>query len=734
MRVPVGGLRSYCDPGLSPEELGERLSLAGLELGQIEAVGVGSPEAFVVGRVLEVEPHPDADRLTVCRVDDGGGEPRTIVCGAPNVAVGQTVAVARPGATMPDGTRLGEATLRGVRSSGMILAEDELGIGEDHTGIVVLGDGPSPGTPLAAVLPPAERVLALGFSPNRPDCMAVYGVGREVHALTGAPLAKDPAATEAEPHGDDRVEDHAAVEIDRDVCLRFTARVFDDVTIGPSPPWLKQRLTAAGQRPISNVVDITNYVMLAVGQPLHAFDLDRVRGARIVVRRAADGERMTTLDGVERTFDREMALVCDAEGPSGIAGVMGGQVSEVSGETTRVLMEAATWVGPNILRTSSRLGLRTEASARFERQLHPELAMAAQRLAAKLMVELCGARLVRGTFDAYPRPPEPRRVRLRLPPGTPRPGPGGPPPEGPGAPLARRRRPAGGRRDRGGGPDPRPRQAPHDPPLETPGRGPADPGPALAPAARGRAPRPGGERGRLLQLHRAGHPRAAAAGRAAAAPPGEPAQRGAERDASAAAARSARHRLPQHRSRARRPRALRVRPRLRAARGGERGRRRRRTGARAGARAPPPRRAAHRGPARHLALAAAPGGLLRGAGAGRGAARGGRGGVARGARTATVPASGARRERPRRRARARLDRRAPSAGDSGVGARRRRGRGLRARPRRGRRAGARRRPVRRLLEFSGRPPGHRGRRPGRRARRRGARRRPARGRRAARGR
>jgi phenylalanyl-tRNA synthetase beta chain len=414
MRVPVGWLRSYCDPGLSAEELGERLSLAGLELGQIEATGVGSPEAFVVGRVLEVESHPDADRLTVCRVDDGGDEPRTIVCGAPNVAAGQTVAVARPGATMPDGTRLGEATLRGVRSSGMILAEDELGIGEDHTGIVVLGDGPSPGTPLEAVLPVAERVLDLEISPNRPDCMAVYGVAREVHALTGAPLAGDPTATDAEPRGADRVEDHAAVEIDPGVCLRFTARVFEDVAIGPSPPWLKQRLTAAGQRPISNVVDITNYVMLAFGQPLHAFDLDQVRGARIVVRRAAEGERMTTLDGVERTFDSQMALVCDAEGPSGIAGVMGGQVSEVSGATTRVLMEAATWVGPNILRTSSRLGLRTEASARFERQLHPELAMAAQRLAAKLMVELCGARLVPGTLDAYPEPPQARRVRLRL--------------------------------------------------------------------------------------------------------------------------------------------------------------------------------------------------------------------------------------------------------------------------------------------------------------------------------
>ena len=174
--------------------------------------------------------------------------------------------------------------------------------------------------------------------------------------------------------------------------------------IGPSPLWLKQRLMAAGQRPISNVVDITNYVMLTTAQPLHAFDLDEVRGRRIIVRRAEDGEKMTTLDGVERTFSSDMALVCDAEGPSGIAGVMGGQISEVSDSTTRVLMEAATWVGPNIMRTSKALGLRTEASARFEKQLHPEQAIAAQRLAARLMVELCGARMVPGTIDAYPQP------------------------------------------------------------------------------------------------------------------------------------------------------------------------------------------------------------------------------------------------------------------------------------------------------------------------------------------
>ncbi len=364
--------------------------------------------------MLAAEKHPDADRLTVCEVDDGSGKPRTIVCGAPNVAAGQTVAVALPGATMPDGTKLGEAKLRGVKSSGMILAEDEVGIGDMHEGIMVLADDLAAGSPLRDALPIADEVLELEITPNRPDCLSVYGVAREVHAATGAVLAEDPTDADAAPTGDDTAEDHASVEIaDPDICLRFTARVFEDVKIGPSPEWLKQRLTAAGQRPISNVVDITNYVMLTCGQPLHAFDLDEVRGNAIVVRRAEAGERMVTLDDVEREFDPEMALVCDADGPSGIAGVMGGQISEVSDKTTRVLMEAATWVGPNILRTSKALGLRSEASARFEKQLHPDNAIAAQRLAARLMTELCGARMVPGTIDAYPEPVEPRVVGLR---------------------------------------------------------------------------------------------------------------------------------------------------------------------------------------------------------------------------------------------------------------------------------------------------------------------------------
>ncbi len=413
MRVPVAWLKEYCDPGSSAEEIADTLTMSGLKLERLHRVGVGDPEQFVVGEVLSAEPHPDADRLTVCSVNVGHGT-QTIVCGAPNVAAGQKVAVALPGAVMPDGSTLGKARLRGVESHGMILAEDEVGIGEDHEGIMVLAEHAEVGVPLAEHLPIVDEVLELEITPNRPDAMGVYGVARDLHAATATLLAPDPTDADAEPSGDDRAEDHASVEIaDPEICLRFTARVFEDVKIGPSPLWLKQRLMAAGQRPISNVVDITNYVMLTTAQPLHAFDLDRVRGRSIIVRRAEEGETMTTLDGVERTFSSDMALVCDAEGSSGIAGVMGGEISEVSDSTTRVLMEAATWVGPNIMRTSKALGLRTEASARFEKQLHPEQAIAAQRLAARLMVELCGARMVPGTIDAYPQPVEPRVVALR---------------------------------------------------------------------------------------------------------------------------------------------------------------------------------------------------------------------------------------------------------------------------------------------------------------------------------
>ena len=414
MKVPFSWLREYCEPGLTAEEVAELLSMRAVEVERVATVGPPSPDGFVVGQVLAAEQHPNADRLTVCTVDAGDGE-RTIVCGAPNVAAGQTVAVALPGAVMPGGEKLGKAKLRGVESAGMILAEDELELGEDHEGIMVLGDlGLAPGTALTEVIPVTEQVLELDLNPNRSDCLGVYGVAREVHAITGAPLAPPPWEEDAEPTGSGSVEDVAAVTVEApELCPRFTARAFTGAAIGPSPLWLRARLAAAGQRPISNVVDVTNYVMLLVGQPLHAFDLERVPGGELIVRTARPGERMTTLDGVERELEEETVLVCDREQATGIAGVMGGQVSEVSEGTGRVLLEAATWNGPNILRTSAVLGLRSEASTRFEKQLHPELAIRGQCVASRLICELAGAELLPGTIDVATEPPAPHVIALR---------------------------------------------------------------------------------------------------------------------------------------------------------------------------------------------------------------------------------------------------------------------------------------------------------------------------------
>ena len=411
MRVPIEWLHEYCAPTLDARALADRLAMTGTEVERVEHHGVGALERFVVGRVLEAGPHPNADRLSLCRVDIGDGETAQIVCGAPNVRAGHTVAVARPGAVMPDGTKLKAAKLRGIESQGMILAEDELAIGTEHDGIMVLDGLLEPGHELADVLPLATDVLVLEITPNRPDCLAIYGVAREAHAATGAPLSKPPWAED--PGAPGPVE-AASIEVRcPELCPRFTARVFENVTIGPSPPWLKARLMAAGQRPISNVVDITNYVMLLTGQPLHAFDLDRVAGQELVIRRAHAGEPVQTLDGQTRILDEEMVVIDDAEGPTSIAGVMGGARSEVAPDTTRVLMEAANWIGPNIHRTSLALGLRSEASSRNEKQLQPEQTLEAQAVATQLMIELAGATVRPGTIDVGGPGPPPITIRLR---------------------------------------------------------------------------------------------------------------------------------------------------------------------------------------------------------------------------------------------------------------------------------------------------------------------------------
>jgi phenylalanyl-tRNA synthetase beta chain len=418
MRVPLPWLREYCDPALDTRAIEERLTMTGTKVEAIHHHGVGAPDHFVVGRVLSAEQHPDADRLKVFSVDLGQErqEPATIVCGAPNVAAGQTVAVARPGAVMPGGAKLGAAKLRGILSEGMILSESELEIGGASAGIMVLegqnGDAPpTPGTPLAQVLAIEMDVLELEITPNRPDCLGVYGVARELHAATGAPLEPEPWSRDPGSAGE--LTGAAVSVLCPELCPRFTARIFEGVSIGPSPAWLKARLSAAGQRPINNVVDITNYVMLLTGQPLHAFDLDRVAGATLTVRRARDGERIDTLDGQTRTLDGEMVVIEDAQGPTSIAGLMGGLRSEVQQDTCRVLMEAASWNGPNIHRSSWALALRSEASSRFEKGLAPEQCMHAQVLAAALMIECAGASLAPGTIDiGSPAPPAPE-IRLR---------------------------------------------------------------------------------------------------------------------------------------------------------------------------------------------------------------------------------------------------------------------------------------------------------------------------------
>jgi phenylalanyl-tRNA synthetase beta chain len=360
--------------------------------------------------VLEAGKHPNADRLQLCTVDVGEAEPRQIVCGAWNFGAGATVAVALPGALLPDGRTLERARLRGAVSDGMILSEQELELGAESSGILVLEDDYDPGTPLADVLPVSDRVLEAEVTGNRPDLLSVYGLAREVAALyelqLSAPPGRDP-----EPAGDEPLD----VRIDDpDGCPRYVARLFRDVRIGPSPLWLRARLTASGVRAISNVVDVTNYAMLALGSPLHAFDQSKLAGGRIVVRRAAPGEEVRTLDGNARKLDTSDLVIADAGRAVALAAIMGGLESEVTEATTEVLLEAANFEPVGILKTSERLGLRTEGSNRWEKGVDPHLAGQAAVLATELIVSLAGARYV-GHADVHGELPAPPTIRLRPP-------------------------------------------------------------------------------------------------------------------------------------------------------------------------------------------------------------------------------------------------------------------------------------------------------------------------------
>jgi phenylalanyl-tRNA synthetase beta chain len=412
MRVPLAWLREYVPTDVPSADLAARLAISTCEVERIDYRGVpdvdGNLDLYRVGQVLEAGKHPNADRLQLCRVDVGEAEPRQIVCGAWNFGAGATVAVALPGAVLPGGQKLERASLRGLVSDGMILSERELELGTDHTGILVLDDGAEAGTPLADVLPLGEEVLEVEVTGNRPDLLSVYGLAREVAALYGLDLAPPPGR-DPERSGDEPVD--VQVE-DLEGCPVYVGRLFREVAVGPSPPWLKARLFAAGMRPISNVVDATNYVMLALGNPTHAFDHDTLAEGRIVVRRARPGEELTTLDGNLRRLEPSDLLIADAERPVGLAGIMGGQETEVTDATTTVLLEAANFEPVTILKSSERLGLRTEGSNRWEKGVDPYLASQAARLATELLVELAGARWT-GEADVRGELPPPPVAGLR---------------------------------------------------------------------------------------------------------------------------------------------------------------------------------------------------------------------------------------------------------------------------------------------------------------------------------
>ncbi|HET8542058.1 MAG TPA: phenylalanine--tRNA ligase subunit beta [Anaeromyxobacter sp.] len=421
MRISLAWLAEYVDLGdLSPEDLARRLTAVGLEVEAIERTG-GGLEGVVAARIVAAEPHPNADKLSVTRVETGKGEPLQVVCGARNWQVGDVVPLATVGATLPGGQRIEKAKLRGVESSGMLCSAKELGLAEDASGLLLLDRKAAPGTPIAKALGLEDVLLEVNVTPNRPDCLSHVGIAREVAALLGKratlPATRLPAeglSSGAKAREGAAAKDAVKVRIeDPERCARYAARVVEGVKIAPSPPWLARRLEACGVRSISNVVDATNFVLLELGHPLHAFDLDKVAGHEIVVRTARPGEKLTTLDGKERELSVEDLLIADRDRGSALAGVMGGGDSEISAGTTRVLLESAWFQPGGVRRTARRHGLKTEASYRFERGADPGMVIPAIDRCAALIAELAGGAVLRGVVDAHPRKVRAPAVKLR---------------------------------------------------------------------------------------------------------------------------------------------------------------------------------------------------------------------------------------------------------------------------------------------------------------------------------
>ncbi len=410
MKVSLSWLKDYVPIEMDSADLAEALTMVGLE---IESVSdrYRYLETVYVGRIDAIAPHPDADKLRLCRVDTGRRK-ISVVCGAPNIKTGMLSPIALPGTEFPEGFVLEKSVIRGQASEGMLCSEGELGLGADRSGIMVLDPSLSVGDRLASALALSDTVFEIEITPNRPDCLSVIGVAREIAAILKVRL-KYPDFTLIDKGN--QIAERTSVTIEApDHCPRYVARLLEDIKVKPSPFWLQERLLSVGLRPINNMVDVTNFVLMETGQPLHAFDFDNLAEDRIVVRTASKGETFVTLDKKERVLDSETLMICDGQKAVAVGGVMGGLNSEIEDRTTRVLIESAYFNPVSIRRTSKRLGLSTDAAYRFERGVDPAGQIRAANRAAKLMAELGGGRLVSGLIDEYPRRQSAKRLKLSV--------------------------------------------------------------------------------------------------------------------------------------------------------------------------------------------------------------------------------------------------------------------------------------------------------------------------------
>jgi len=410
MKVSLSWLSAYVPIPGDVSRLAEALTMAGLE---VEAVSdrYSYLNTVVVSRIVKIDPHPHAENLSCCRVDIGG---RTIsvVCGAPNIRENMLVPAALPDTQLPHGVTLETSVIRGLPSEGMLCSEFELGLGPDKSGVMKLADTLAPGTPLNGALSLSDTVFEVSITPNRPDCLSMMGIAREIAAIERTHVTYPEIEL---PAGRGNITDRSSVTINApEHCPRYAAGLVENISVGPSPFWLQDRLLSVGLRPINTIVDITNFVMMETGQPLHAFDFDRLAQNRIVVRTAKNGEMFATLDGKDRILSADMLMICDGEKPVAVAGVMGGLNSEIEDTTRCVLIESAYFAPVSIRKTSKRLGLNTDASHRFERGVDPCGTVTALKRAAQLMVEISGGTLVGGILDEHPLPAAPKSIHLKV--------------------------------------------------------------------------------------------------------------------------------------------------------------------------------------------------------------------------------------------------------------------------------------------------------------------------------